>query len=52
MLLPESASTYGPKVDQLFWIILWITGFFFFLVQGCLLLFVLKYRNRPGRKAS
>ncbi len=52
MLLPESASSYAPKVDQLFWIILWITGFFFFLVQGCLLLFVLKYRNRPGRKAS
>ncbi len=52
MLLPESASTYGPKVDQLFWIILWITGFFFFVVQGCLLLFVLKYRNRPGQKAA
>ena len=52
MLLPESASTYAPKVDQLFWIILWITGFFFFLVQGCLLLFVLKYRSREGQKAS
>jgi len=52
MLLPEGASTYAPKVDQLFWIILWITGFFFFLVQGCLLLFVLKYRNRAGQKAA
>ena len=51
MLLPESASTYAPRVDQLFWVILWITGFFFFVVQGCLLLFVLKYRARSGRKA-
>ncbi|MDO8730774.1 MAG: cytochrome c oxidase subunit II [Candidatus Omnitrophota bacterium] len=52
MLLPESASTYAPRVDQLFWIILGITGFFFFLVQACLLLFILKYRDRPGQKAS
>ena len=52
MLLPESASTYAPRVDQLFWTILGITGFFFFLVQACLLLFVLKYRARPGQKAS
>ena len=52
MLLPESASTYAPRVDQLFWVILGITGFFFFLVQACLLLFVLKYRARPGHTAS
>ena len=52
MLLPESASTYAPRVDQIFWAILGITGFFFFVVQGCLLLFVLKYRARPGQKAS
>jgi len=52
VLLPESASTYGPKVDQIFWAIVWITGFFFFLVQGGLLYFVLKYRERPGREAS
>lgn len=52
MLLPESASTYGPQIDRLFWIIVWITGFFFFIVQGFLLLFVLKFRAQPGRKAS
>lgn len=52
MLLPENASTYGGHVDQLFWIILGITGFFFFLVQGALLLFVLLYRARPERKAT
>ena len=52
MLLPEAASTFAPQVDRLFWAILWITGFFFFLVQGVLLVFVLLYRNRPGQKAS
>ena len=51
MLLPETASTYGPQVDRLFWVILWITGFFFFLVQGALLLFVLIYRAKPGKPA-
>ena len=52
MLLPESASSIAPKIDQLFWVIFWITGFFFFLVQGGLLFFVLKYRAKKGRSAS
>ena len=52
MWLPESASTIGPQVDRLFWAILWITGAFFFLVQGCLLAFVLLYKSRPGKKAQ
>jgi len=52
MWLPEGASTVAPKVDQLFWVILWITGAFFFLVQAGLLLFVLKYRHRPGGRAA
>ena len=51
-LLPQSASTYGPQVDQLFWVILGITGFFFFLVQGALLFFVLVYRAKEGKKAQ
>ena len=50
--LPESVSSYGDQIDRLFWAILWITGVFFFVVQGGLLFFVLKYRARPGRKAS
>lgn len=52
MILPEGASTIAPEVDRLFWMILWVTGFFFFLVQGCLLLFVLKYHSRGGQKAA
>lgn len=51
-LLPENASTYGAQIDHLFWWILGITGFFFFLVQGCLLVFVLLYRAQPGKQAA
>ena len=52
MLLPENASTYGAQIDRLFWWILGITGFFFFLVQGCLLAFILLYRAQPGKRAA
>ena len=52
MGLPESVSTIGPKVDHLFLVIFLITGFFFFVVQGGLLFFILKYRAKPGRQAS
>ena len=52
MLLPESASSIAPSVDRLFWAILWITGVFFFIVQGALLFFVLLYREKPGKKAA
>ena len=50
--LPPNASSYGAEVDRLFWIIAAITGFFFFLVQGALLLFVLIYRAKPGKQAQ
>ncbi|MBI3318076.1 MAG: cytochrome c oxidase subunit II [Candidatus Omnitrophica bacterium] len=52
MLLPENVSTYGAQIDRLFWAILWITGLFFLLVQGGLLYFTVKYRARPGKRAS
>ncbi|MBI1977774.1 MAG: cytochrome c oxidase subunit II [Candidatus Omnitrophica bacterium] len=49
--LPASLSTYGKKIDSLFYIILAITGIVFFGVQGVLLYFLLKYRAKPGGKA-
>jgi len=52
MLLPESASSYSGQIDRLFWIILGITGFFFFLVQGALLFFVLRYHHTNRKKAQ
>ncbi|MBI4314271.1 MAG: cytochrome c oxidase subunit II [Candidatus Omnitrophica bacterium] len=50
-MLPESASSVAPQIDHLFYVILWITGFFFFVVEGALLYFVIRYRTHPARKA-
>ena len=49
--LPESASTFAPAIDRLFYIVLAITGTVFVLVQATLLYFVVRYRGR-GRRAT
>ncbi len=49
---PPSVSSYGADVDQLFRVILWITGAIFVLVEGALLWFLIRYRHRPGRAAA
>jgi cytochrome c oxidase subunit 2 len=50
--LPEAITTTGPAIDRLFYIILWITGVVFVLVQATLLWFLVRYRRRPGRPAA
>lgn len=50
--LPESISTYGKKIDRLFYIILWITGIVFVGVQTALVMFLFRYRNRPDVRAT
>lgn len=50
--LPENISTYGAKIDQLFYVILVITGVVFFGVQIALVMFLFKYRDKPGAKAT
>ena len=50
--LPETVSTYGPTIDRIFRVIYYVTGATFFLVQGTLLLFVIIYRHREGRRAT
>ncbi|MHC4958209.1 MAG: cytochrome c oxidase subunit II [Planctomycetota bacterium] len=47
-ILPEAVSTYAEGVDQLFYLILWITGFFFVLTEALLIYFCVKYRKRDG----
>ena len=49
--LPENASTYGADVDWLFHLIYWITGGTFVLVFVTFLVFLVVYRDRPGRQA-
>jgi len=50
--LPENIASYGGKIDSLFYLIFWITTIVFFLVQGALIVFLVKYRSRPGKKAE
>jgi cytochrome c oxidase subunit 2 len=49
--LPEDVSTYGSQIDSIFYLIFWITAITFVLVQGALLVFIVQYRHRPGRRA-
>ena len=50
--LPEGITTSAPAIDRLFYIILGITGAVFVLVQATLLIFIVRYRRREGRRAS
>jgi cytochrome c oxidase subunit II len=49
--LPENVSTYGRDIDWLFHLIYYITGVTFILVFVTMLVFLVMYRDRPGRKA-
>ncbi len=46
--LPEGHSTHSRAVDDLFYIILYITGFFFFLTEAILVVFLFLYSGEPG----
>lgn len=49
--LPPAVSSYAPVIDQLFYFVLAVTGAVFVLVQGTLLVFLIRYRSRPGHQA-
>ena len=51
-ILPPSASTFASDIDFLYYLILWITGIAFVIVEVGLVVFIVKYRARPGRKAE
>lgn len=48
--LPDSASTYSPRIDYLYKVIFWVTTGMFVLVEGLLLAFCVIYRRRPGHR--
>ena len=51
--LPPGMSTHSADVDFLFYVILYITGFFFILTEAILVVFMFKYAGHPGpAKAS
>ena len=50
--LPENVSTYGGKIDQIFYLIYYITGVTFIIVMALLLAFLVMYRRQEGRRAT
>jgi cytochrome c oxidase subunit 2 len=50
--LPENVSTYGGEIDRLFYLIFWITGITFIIVQAAMLVFLFMYRHRDDRRAT
>ena len=51
-MLPAGASTFVDEVDWLYTTILVITAIAFVLVEATLIVFLWKYRGRPGRRAT
>jgi cytochrome c oxidase subunit 2 len=51
-ILPPSASSFAGDIDFLYYLILVITGIAFVVVEVGLLWFVIRYRARPGRRAT
>jgi len=50
--LPEDVSTFGAEIDSLFYLIYYITAVAFILVTGLMIIFLIMYREREGRRAT
>ena len=48
--LPQDVSTYGNKIDSLFWMIFYVTGFFFLVTEVALLWFIFRYKAKDNKK--
>ncbi len=52
-IMPDNVvSTYGQTLDNLWLVILVVTGIVFFATEIVLLVFMVKYRHKEGRKAE
>src|SRR5512145_1103560 len=49
--LPDAGSTFAGPIDTMFLVILIITGIALVLVEVGVVVFMIRYRGRPGRKA-
>ena len=50
--LPEMVSTYGGEIDSMMYLIYYIVGAWFLLTYGAMILFLILYRRRDGRRAT
>ena len=49
--LPENVSTYGDQIDGLFYFIYYLTGAVFVIVTVLMVIFLILYRHKEGRRA-
>ena len=50
--LPEDVSTFGQEIDHLFYLIYYITAATFILVTVLMIVFLIMYRQKEGRRAT
>lgn len=50
--LPETVSSFGPNIDHLFYLILWMVAFFFLLTEGVLVYAVFRYSRKSKEKSD
>lgn len=50
--LPPNFSTQGVQIDNLFWLVFWLTAIAFVLVEFGVLWFLWRYRARDGHRAK
>ncbi len=50
--LPEDVSTFGQEIDSLFYLIYYITSATFILVTVLMIVFLVMYREKEGRRAT
>jgi len=52
LYFPHDISTFGPQIDLMFEVIFWLTMVTWVLVTIAMVVFLVRYRHRPGRKAT
>ncbi len=50
--MPPKSSTVAPAVDAVFTLIFWIAAVFFVGIVGAMVVFLVRYRRRPGHEAQ
>src|SRR5581483_2488929 len=51
-LLPQAISSFAPSIDQILYLIYYITGAFFIVMEGYLVYLVIRYRQKKGVAAK
>lgn len=50
--MPQNVATFGGGIDTLFYIILYVTAFFFILTEAIMVYALYRFAGQPGRKGA